>query len=44
MLAWSDPATRPSLDDISRNISIYWFSGCYPTSIWFYRNVFLHAA
>ncbi|KAF4541597.1 Epoxide hydrolase [Lasiodiplodia theobromae] len=38
MLAWSDPATQPSLDDILRNISIYWFSGCYPTSIWFYRN------
>ncbi|OJD32326.1 epoxide hydrolase [Diplodia corticola] len=39
MLAWSDPATAPSLDEILLNISIYWFTGCYPTSIWFYRNL-----
>ncbi|GME32016.1 Epoxide hydrolase [Neofusicoccum parvum] len=39
MLAWSDPQTAPSLDEILRNISIYWFTGCYPTSIWFYRNM-----
>lgn len=39
MLAWSDPASQPSLDQIVTNISIYWFTGCYPSSIWFYRNV-----
>lgn len=39
MLAWSDPASQPSLDQIVTNISIYWFTGCYPTSIWFYRNI-----
>ncbi|KAK7700198.1 hypothetical protein SLS57_012175 [Botryosphaeria dothidea] len=38
MVAWSDPATRPSLDHILLNISLYWFTRSYPTSLWYYRN------
>ncbi|EKG10339.1 Alpha/beta hydrolase fold-1 [Macrophomina phaseolina MS6] len=37
MIEWADPATTPSLDTILNNVSIYWFSGSYPTSIWCYR-------
>ncbi|KAF5577179.1 epoxide hydrolase [Fusarium pseudoanthophilum] len=36
-LEWPDPATRPSLELILTNISFYWFSRCYPTSLWHYR-------
>lgn len=38
-LVWSDPQTTPSLELILTNVSIYWFSRCYPTSIWCYRAV-----
>ncbi|GME49652.1 Alpha beta hydrolase fold protein [Neofusicoccum parvum] len=37
MVEWSDPASTPSLDTILTNVSIYWFTGTYPTSIWCYR-------
>ncbi|KAG7416564.1 putative epoxide hydrolase [Fusarium oxysporum f. sp. raphani] len=36
-LQWSDPETKPSLELILTNVSLYWFSKCYPTSIWQYR-------
>lgn len=39
MVEWSDPASTPSLDTILTNVSIYWFTGTYPTSIWCYRAV-----
>ncbi|KAH7060376.1 epoxide hydrolase hyl1 [Macrophomina phaseolina] len=38
MIEWSDPATVPSLDEILTNVSIYWFTGTYSTSIWAYRQ------
>ncbi|KAL0263504.1 hypothetical protein SLS55_002484 [Diplodia seriata] len=37
MLEWPDPAHVPSLDTILTNVSIYWFTGTFPTSIWCYR-------
>lgn len=37
MIEWSDDT--PSTDLLLTNISIYWFTGCYPTSIWCYRDV-----
>ncbi|KAF4313285.1 Alpha/beta hydrolase fold-1 [Botryosphaeria dothidea] len=40
MIDWSDPATTPSLDEILTNVSIYWFTGTYPTSLWPYRALF----
>ncbi|KAH8731694.1 Alpha/Beta hydrolase protein [Phaeosphaeriaceae sp. PMI808] len=36
-LAWSDPATRPSLDNILAGVTLYWLTGCFPTSIYTYR-------
>lgn len=27
------------LEDIIANVSLWWFSGCYPSSIWLYREV-----
>ncbi|KAH7020680.1 Alpha/Beta hydrolase protein, partial [Macrophomina phaseolina] len=39
MIDWSDPETKPSLDTILTNVSIYWFTGTYPTSLWPYRSV-----
>lgn len=37
MIDWSDET--PSIDEILGNVSIYWFTGCYPSSIWPYRGV-----
>lgn len=39
MLQWCDSRSQPSLDFILTNVSLYWFSGCYPSSIWPYRKV-----
>jgi microsomal epoxide hydrolase len=36
MTIWSD--NPPSLEDILTNVSLYWFTGSYPTSIWVYRG------
>lgn len=38
-LAWSDPSTTPSLHTILSDITLYWLTGCYPTSIYPYREV-----
>jgi pimeloyl-ACP methyl ester carboxylesterase len=35
-LEWSDPATRPSLDDILTNISLYWFTNTIGSSVRLY--------
>lgn len=37
-LAWSDPRTTPSLDTILADITLYWLTGCFPTSIYTYRE------
>ncbi|KAH8723290.1 Alpha/Beta hydrolase protein [Phaeosphaeriaceae sp. PMI808] len=37
-LAWSDPSTTPPLDEILAGVSLYWLAGCYPTSIYTYRE------
>lgn len=37
-LAWSDPSTTPSRDTILSDITLYWLTGCYPTSIYTYRE------
>jgi len=37
-VAWSDPCTTPSLNTILADITLYWFTGCYPTSIYTYRE------
>lgn len=29
----------PPLEDILANVSLYWLTGCFPTSIWIYREV-----
>ncbi|KAH8734206.1 Alpha/Beta hydrolase protein [Ilyonectria robusta] len=36
-IEWSDPESRPSLEHILTNVSYYWFTKCYPTSVWIYR-------
>jgi hypothetical protein len=38
-LAWSDPSTTPSLNTIISDITLYWLTGCYPTSIYTYREL-----
>lgn len=38
-LAWSDPHTTPSLRTILADITLYWLTGCYPTTIYPYREV-----
>ncbi|KAH7401259.1 epoxide hydrolase-like protein [Pyrenochaeta sp. MPI-SDFR-AT-0127] len=38
-LAWSDPSTTPSLNTILTDVTLYWLTGCYPTSIYPYREV-----
>jgi len=38
-LAWSDPSTTPSLNTILTDITLYWLTGCYPTSIYTYREL-----
>ncbi|KAG8169374.1 hypothetical protein KVR01_000119 [Diaporthe batatas] len=37
MIDWSDET--PSVETILGNVSLYWFTGCYPTSIWPYRQI-----
>ncbi|KAK2599516.1 hypothetical protein N8I77_011267 [Diaporthe amygdali] len=37
MIAWSDES--PSVETILGNVSLYWFTGCYPSSIWPYREL-----
>jgi len=37
-LAWSDPSTTPSLNTILADITLYWLTECYPTSIYAYRE------
>ncbi|CAH0018848.1 unnamed protein product [Clonostachys rhizophaga] len=36
-LDWSDPRQPPSLDTILSMVSLYWFTSCFPRSIWPYR-------
>ncbi|KAF2025722.1 alpha/beta-hydrolase [Setomelanomma holmii] len=38
-LAWSDPKTTPSLNTIVADVTLYWLTGCYPTSIYTYREL-----
>jgi microsomal epoxide hydrolase len=38
-LSWTDPSTTPSLNTILADITLYWLTGCYPTSIYTYREV-----
>jgi microsomal epoxide hydrolase len=37
-LAWSDPASAPPLDAILAHVSLYCLAGCYPSSIYSYRD------
>lgn len=37
-LAWTDPSTALSLNTILTNVTLYWLSECYPTSIYTYRE------
>lgn len=37
MVVWSH--VTPTLQEILDNVSLYWFTGCYPSSIWIYRAV-----
>jgi len=37
MIEWSDET--PETDMILTNVSLYWFSGCYPTSIYHHRLI-----
>ncbi|KAL6707522.1 hypothetical protein ACN47E_004092 [Coniothyrium glycines] len=37
-LAWSDPSTTPSLDTMLADITLYWLTACFPTSIYTYRE------
>lgn len=37
MIDWSDET--PSMETILANVSLYWFTGCYPSSIYPYREV-----
>ncbi|KAJ4364751.1 hypothetical protein N0V95_000698 [Ascochyta clinopodiicola] len=37
-LAWSDPQTAPSLNTILSDITLYWLTDCFPTSIYTYRQ------
>lgn len=41
MIDWSDET--PSIETILGNVSLYWFTGCYPSSIYPYREVSDHA-
>ncbi|KAF2849121.1 epoxide hydrolase-like protein [Plenodomus tracheiphilus IPT5] len=38
-LAWSDPSTTPPLNTILADVTLYWLTGCYPTSIYTYREM-----
>ncbi|KAH3968001.1 hypothetical protein HBI56_050200 [Parastagonospora nodorum] len=37
-LAWCDPSTTVSLHTIISDITLYWLTGCFPTSIYTYRE------
>lgn len=37
MIDWSDET--PSIETILGNVSLYWFTGCYPSSIYPYREI-----
>ncbi|KAF2124826.1 epoxide hydrolase 1 [Dothidotthia symphoricarpi CBS 119687] len=37
-LVWTDPTTTPPLSTILADITLYWLSECYPTSIYTYRE------
>lgn len=37
MSVWAEKP--PLLEDILANVSLYWLTGCFPTSIWIYREV-----
>ncbi|CAA9960872.1 epoxide hydrolase [Pyrenophora teres f. maculata] len=37
-LAWTDPSTTPPLNTILADVTLYWLTGCYPTSIYTYRE------
>lgn len=37
-LAWSDPKHVLSLDTILTDVSLYWFTGCFASSIYTYRG------
>jgi len=37
-MAWTDPSTTPSVNTILSDITLYWLTGCYPTSIYTYRE------
>ncbi|KAG6361728.1 hypothetical protein INS49_009956 [Diaporthe citri] len=37
MIEWSDET--PSIETILGNVSLYWFTGCYPSSIYPYREL-----
>jgi microsomal epoxide hydrolase len=39
LLAWTDPRTTPDLDTILGDVTLYWLTGCFPTSIWKYKEV-----
>jgi microsomal epoxide hydrolase len=38
MLAWADPSTTPSLDTILANVSLYWLTDTFQTSLYHYRS------
>ncbi|KAH7081019.1 Alpha/Beta hydrolase protein [Paraphoma chrysanthemicola] len=38
-LAWSDPRSTPSLNTIISDVTLYWLTGCFPTSIYTYREM-----
>jgi microsomal epoxide hydrolase len=42
MTIWSDKA--PDFEQILTNVSLYWFTNSYPTSIWVYRESLAMAA
>ncbi|KAJ4983262.1 putative epoxide hydrolase [Stagonosporopsis vannaccii] len=37
-LAWSDPSTTPSINTILTDITLYWLTDCFPTTIYTYRE------
>lgn len=40
MSVWAE--TPPPMEEILGNVSLYWLTGCFPTSIWIYREVRVH--
>lgn len=38
-LAWSDPSATVPLHTILSDVTLYWLTGCFPTSIYTYREV-----